>query len=65
MSEPLPVSQIIGNIPVPQAQISTSPAITPPYILILPTCIGDWCSFSAYSAVDSLTRCGTWSRLRG
>jgi GYF domain 2 len=27
MSEPLPVSQIIGNIPVPQAQISGSPLI--------------------------------------
>ena len=25
MSEPLPVSQIIGTIPVPQAQISASP----------------------------------------
>jgi GYF domain 2 len=27
MSEPLPVSQIIGTIPVPQAQISASPVI--------------------------------------
>jgi hypothetical protein len=27
MSEPLPVSQIIGTIPVPQAQISTTPVI--------------------------------------
>jgi hypothetical protein len=30
MSEPLPVSQIIGTIPVPQAQISASPVINAP-----------------------------------
>src|SRR6202046_5358022 len=30
MSEPLPVSQIIGAIPVPQAQISASPIINAP-----------------------------------
>ena len=31
MSEPLPVSQIIGTIPAPQAQIRAAPASTPIY----------------------------------
>jgi hypothetical protein len=65
MSEPLPVSQIVGTIAVPQAQISTSPVFNAAIYPDPPTCIGGWCCCSAYSAVGFSARHGTWCRRLG
>ena len=53
MSEPLPVSQIIGTISgAAGTNLNHPPNQRRRSILTLPTCIGDWCSSSAYSAAD-------------